>query len=137
MGRIRESLPVFEWKFNFGHVATALALFGTGSWFMSNQTARIDDLARRMRVVEDRGIVYVPRIEALIQANTLQDERIGNMSDAIRQMRSSASDQIAVQSKVNADILAKLGDIREDLATIKATIARDGVPLPRLQPTPR
>lgn len=109
-----------------------LIIIATAIW--TTRGSDLEKIGTRMAAAERTREAYVPRVDALVAANQLQDERISAMSEAIRQIRQVDDVRDAAQAKAVSDILTKLGDIREDLATIKATIARDGVPLPRLQP---
>lgn len=98
---------------------TALLLVMT-VWVYAQRVADLDRLGARLKVVEEMDVLYRPRIDAIERDNSLQTERIQNTAIAIAQMRSVNDQRDAATSKSQADILNALGNIHEDLATLKA-----------------
>lgn len=106
--------PRFVWSFDFGQVlqtATFLIAVGGLVWYQASTTA---EMRRDITSLQALAAVSGPRIEAHAAADNVQNERIANLSDAVRDIR-----------KVNAEMLTQMGGVREDLAGIKARL---GVP---------
>ena len=89
--------------------------------FIANQAARISNLEHGVEEGRLRANIWVPRIErsealivGLTAANQVQDSRMENVIDAIRENRKGSS-----------EVSAKLSSISEDLAAIKARMGLD------------
>jgi len=103
--------PRFDPTINYGHILTAVTLalgLGTLIW---NQAAFQAATALELDAVSKRAAVYIPRVDSLMQSQQVQDERIGNLSAAVGDIR-----------KTNSEILSQMGGMREDLAGIKARL---------------
>lgn len=106
--------PRFVWSFDFGQVlqtGTFLVVVGGLVWYQASTTA---EMRRDITQLQAATAVSSPKIEAHAAADNVQNERIANLSDAVRDIR-----------KVNAEMLTQMGGVREDLAGIKARL---GVP---------
>jgi methyl-accepting chemotaxis protein len=110
--------PRFDPTISLGNVLVALSflfpLAGSLAYQIKTNTDhdnRIGTLETRMNEVDDRGKVWQPVVQAAVKANDVQDERIGNMADSMRELRNVSQKQTE-----------KLGDIQATLATLTATI---------------
>jgi hypothetical protein len=121
--------PRFDPTINVGHlltVASILLTVGGGIWWTSAQLTRFQEQASRFQeqllhmrrdidsattAALDRQRQYGPRIDGIERDNQVQGERIQNLSLAA-----------ADQRKVAADILTILGNIREDMATVRTRL---------------
>lgn len=100
--------PKFEPVINLGHILTALSMAGVligllikiGAW----QTQTENQLAE----AKERATKYIPIVEATMKLNDIQDERIANIIDALKENRVA-----------NAQILASLNEIKLDVAVLK------------------
>lgn len=128
--------PRLVWDLEFGHILQAgtviVSALGIAWW----QSAWQADIKRDT----DRLITYIPRvemlerlpprvealerytvkIEALEKSNTIQDERLGSISDSVREIRKGNSDALRDIATANSIVSAKLSTMGEDIATIKA-----------------
>lgn len=103
--------PRFDPTFNYGHLLQAGMLAAA---LVSGYAAIVsfqDEVRRDLRNVEGWSAVYRPAVDGLLRSQVLQDERIGNLADSIREIR-----------KVNSDTLAAIAGIREELAGIKVRL---------------
>lgn len=101
----------FEWTVNAGQVLQMGALMlsiGSGVWWVSAKYTALDN---DVRASKERALIYAPRVDALVQSQTIQDERIGNLATGLQEVR-----------KANAEVLLQLGGVREDLAGIKSQL---------------
>lgn len=104
--------PRFIWAFDFGQVMQTLATvipIASLVWYMAASNA---EMRRDIATLQAREASYAPKVDALAKSNDVQDERIGNIADAVRGIQ-----------RVNAEMLSQIGGVREDLAGIKARIA--------------
>lgn len=124
----------FDPTINNGHILTIASIIvtgalsvGSGLWWTSGQLTRFQEQVNQFQTqlmsmrrdidasalqAAERQRTYGPRIDGLERDNQVQGERIQNLSLAA-----------ADQRKVAADILTILGNIREDMATVKARLA--------------
>lgn len=103
--------PRFDWSFNFGHVIQSLTMFITvagGIWWTS---AKFENIENRLSTAELRATVWVPRVEAMMKSDTIQDERIKNIIEATKDNR-----------EVQGEILKKVSSLSEDMISIKARL---------------
>lgn len=101
--------------FLIGGIGFALSLLILAARFEERTIAGFESDRARLSLIERSRAEelgrYVPLINAISNANNVQDERINNLATALIEMR-----------KTNADISAKLASISEDLAGIKARL---------------
>jgi hypothetical protein len=62
-----------------------------------------------MAAASERARIYEALVQELARGHIIQDERIGNLSSAMQDIR-----------KTNSEMLVQLGAVREDIAGIKA-----------------
>ncbi len=121
--------PRFDPTINVGHILTVASILltvGGGIWWTSAQLTRFQEQANRFQeqlvhmrrdldaattAALDRQRQYGPRIDGIERDNQVQGERIQNLSLAA-----------ADQRKAAADILTILGNIREDMATVRTRL---------------
>lgn len=120
MSKLSDSMPLFKWELNAGHLLTFAVTVTMLIVYVIRQEAKTAEVERRLIASEQRGTVYVPRLEALLASNQLQDERISNMAAAIAQIRQVGEEGSSNQNRVNTEILSKMGDVRESVARIEA-----------------
>lgn len=105
MGRI----PRLTWTITFGQVIQIVLMaggYGGGLWLFAQKQAAIE-----MNIVQMQSdrVKYIPIIEQMMLANSIQDERIQAQSLAIGDIR-----------KTNGEMLLVLGNIREQLAVLNS-----------------
>ena len=120
MSKLSDSMPLFKWELNAGHLLTFAVTVTMLIVYVIRQEAKTAEVERRLIASEQRGMVYVPRLEALLASNQLQDERISNMAAAVAQIRQVGAEGSSNQNRVNTEILSKMGDVRESVARIEA-----------------
>lgn len=111
--RTGERLPLkFDWSFNFGHLLTVIVLiagFATTFVSLSNRFAVVERSIEESRA---RATKYIPMIETSEKLNNVQDDRIQNLAAGLQEVR-----------KTNGDVMLILGNIREDVASVKARLS--------------
>lgn len=103
--------PRFVWSFDFGQILQVVSLMiplGGILWYQSTIQA---EMRRDILTLQASAAAYFPRVETQAQSDNVQNERIGNLSDAVRDIR-----------KTNSEILTQMGGVREDLAGIKGRL---------------
>jgi len=107
--------PRFVWSFDFGQILNIVSLILTVSgalWYQaSTHAAAQAEMRRDILNLQANAAMYFPRVEIQAQSDNVQNERIGNLSDAVRDIR-----------KTNSEILTQMGGVREDLAGIKGRL---------------
>lgn len=111
--------PHFDRTINYGHVLTVVALvvtLGGGIIVNAKEQAvlvmRVETLEKttqielaRIRAESDARVAqYVPTINAFSKSKDLQDERISNVVDAIKEMRTGFAASSAILSEIRQDI---------------------------------
>lgn len=110
------SAPRFDWSFNFGHVLTSLTTAAAVGGFIWWASDRIAGFEYRITAAETRASLWIPVIQAGQKANDVQDERIGNLSDALKDIRSDIADN-------NQQTRAELGEMNKTLGTMRESMA--------------
>ena len=103
--------PRIDTTINYGHIlqtATLLVTLVGGIVYIS---AVATEFRKDLAVIEARAGKYIPLVDSLAASQSVQDERIGNLSDAVKDIR-----------RTNSKVLTQLGGIREHLASIKARV---------------
>ena len=133
---VQVKAPRFDWSFNFGHVLTSVSCIASVLAFVWWTSAKVVTMELRIGHVETaaknaaaaaelRAQTYIPIITGLVKSNDVQDERIGNMADAIRGIRAD----IAESNRQLRGEVQKVGDnvstLREGVAELKAQRARN------------
>lgn len=107
--------PRFVWSFDFGQILQVFSIMiplGGGLWYQAaTQAAAQAEMRRDILSLQASAAAYFPRVETQAQSDNVQNERIGNLSDAVRDIR-----------KTNSEILTQMGGVREDLAGIKGRL---------------
>lgn len=111
--------PHFDRTINYGHILTVVALVATlGGGLIANAreqavlSLRLETLEKttqvelaRIRAESDARVAqYVPAINAFSKSQDLQDERISNIVDAVKEMRSNFAASSALLSEIRQDI---------------------------------
>lgn len=110
------SAPRFDWSFNFGHVIqsfTTAAAVGGFIWWASDKIASFE---YRITAAEGRAQIYVPIVTGLAKSQDIQDERIGNLSDAMKAIRTDIAEN-------NRQMRGELGDMNKNIATMRENMA--------------
>lgn len=103
--------PRFDPTFNYGHLMQAgMLAFALVSAYAAFVSFRYE-VRRDLRDLQAWSSVYRPAVDGLLRSQVVQDERIGNLADSIREIR-----------KVNSDTLAGIAGMREELAGIKVRL---------------
>ncbi len=103
------SQPKLEPTINYGQIGTMVTtLVAVGGMLWHFSAAQAEN-RRDIDSLLARSAVYAPRVDLIEQSNKVQDERLQNTSFAIVEIR-----------KAQGDLMAIMGTMREDLATIKA-----------------
>lgn len=118
------SAPRFDWSFNFGHVLTSLTTAAAVGGFIWWASDRIASFEFRIQAAETRAALWIPVIQAGQKANDVQDERIGNLSDALKGIRSDIADN-------NRQMRGELGDMNKNVATLREGMAELRAKSPR------
>lgn len=113
--------PKFEPVINVGHILQAVTiaagifalLFRLSGWQVTTDAA-INQLNRDIIRIDARADKYLPIMDSMRDLNSIQDERISRISDAIVEQRQGVNKLVEL-----------LGDIRTDVATIKAKANND------------
>lgn len=114
--------PRFDWSFNFGHVLTCLTMafaVGGGLWAMSSSIAGIEN---RLLQSEARAQVWIPRMEGMMKSDTIQDNRIENLADAVKGIRTDIAESARANRLDMADINKSVSGLRESMATSTAKL---------------
>lgn len=106
-------LPTLSWTITIGQIIQIILMaggYGGGLWLFATEQAWV-----KANIVQMQGdrTKYIPIIETMITANSIQDERIQAQSLAIGDIR-----------KTNGEMLLVLGSIREQLAVLNASRQR-------------
>lgn len=107
------STPRFDWSFNFGHVLTCISMMvamGGGLWAMSSSIAGIEN---RLLQSEARAQVWIPRMEGMMKSDTIQDNRIENLADAVKGIRADIAESARANRLDMADINKSVSSLRE------------------------
>lgn len=110
------SAPRFDWSFNFGHVLTSLTMAAAVGGFIWWASDRIASFEFRIQAADTRASLWIPVIQAGQKANDVQDERIGNISDAMKGVRADIAEN-------NRQTRGELSDVKKDVATIREGMA--------------
>ncbi len=124
-GPIQVSAPRFDWSFNFGHVLTSLmtaAAVGGFIWWASD---RIASFEFRIQAAEVRARTYVPLVNNLVKSQDLQDERIGNVVDAVKGVHSDIAENNRQMRAEMSEMNKTLGAMRESMAELRAKRLRN------------
>jgi hypothetical protein len=124
-GPMQVSALRFDWSFNFGYVLTSLTTAAAVGGFIWWASDRIAGFEYRITAAETRASLWIPVIQAGQKANDVQDERIGNMSDALKGIRSDIADNNRQMRGELGDMNKSLGTMRESMAELKAKSARN------------
>lgn len=119
------SAPRFDWSFNFGHVIQSLttaAAFGTFIWWASDKLAGFE---YRITAAEVRAQTYVPIVNGLVKSQDVQDERIGNLSDAMKAVRTDIAENNRQMRGELGEMNKNLGTMRENMAELRAKSPRN------------
>lgn len=123
--------PRFDTTINYGHILTVVTLAITlgGGLLMSAReqallTARLTTLEKTTQVevekikaeAASRMAQYAPMLSAFAKSQDLQDERIANVVDAVKEIRSNFNTSTST-----------LNEIRQDVAVMRVQM---GVPSP-------
>ena len=119
------SAPRFDWSFNFGHVLTSLTTAAAVGGFIWWASDRIASFEFRIQAAETRASLWIPVIQAGQKANDVQDERIGNISDALKGIRSDIADNNKQTRAELVEMNKSLGTMRENMAELRAKSARN------------
>lgn len=103
--------PKFDWSFNFGQVIQVLTLFITLGGGAIYQVTVQTEMRKDIEAAKARALIYAPRVDTILASDTVQNERIGNLVEAVREIRKS-----------NNEVLIALGNLREDMATVKQRV---------------
>lgn len=106
--------PRFDTTINYGHILQTVTLVITLIGGIGYISALAAEFRKDLAVIEARAARYIPVVDSLAASQSVQDERIGNLSDAVKDIR-----------RTNSEVLTQLGGIREDMASVKA---RMGLP---------
>lgn len=119
------SAPRFDWSFNFGHVIQSLttaAAVGGFIWWASDKLAGFE---YRIAAGEVRAQTYIPIVNALVKSQDVQDERIGNIGDAIKGIRTDIAENNRQTRAELGEMNKILGTVREGMAELRAKSARN------------
>ena len=114
------SAPRFDWSFNFGHVLTSLttaAAVGGFIWWSSDKIAGFE---YRITAGELRAQTYIPIVNGLMKSQDVQDERIGNISEALKGIRSDIAENNRQARSELVEMNKSLGTMRENMAELRA-----------------
>lgn len=114
--------PRFQPNIQMGQAVNFVALCGL-IWTVSSglgqlvhgQATQMASMKEQLIQLQSDRAKYVPMIEAVHNANSLQDQRIQNIFEAVQDIRTSNTAAIlSVTTSVNA--------LRDDMATVKAQL---------------
>jgi hypothetical protein len=100
--------PKFEPVINLGHILTAVTMAGALIGILLKMSAWQSSTDSALAATQERASKYIPLIESGMKANDIQDERIANIVDALKENR-----------KANIEILQSLNEIKLDVAVLK------------------
>ena len=104
--------PRFDPVINWGHILTVITIMGGFALAYSNYTAKIAAIEQSIDQSNIRAATALPKLDAALKTNDVQDERIQNLSIAIQDLRRSQNEMVVL-----------MGQIREDMATVRAKLA--------------
>lgn len=114
--------PRFDWSFNFGHVlssVTVMMAVGGAVWWQSYQMASFE---HRIAASEARALLYIPRIDALMKSNDVQENRIENLADSVKGIRADIAENNRAMRLDLSDTNKNVATLRESMAEIKAIL---------------
>lgn len=115
------SAPRFDWSFNFGHVLNSITVAITIGGFVFWASGKIENFERRIAASEERARVYGPLVTGLVKSNDVQDERINNLSDAFRGIRTDITENNRQLRAEFQEFGKNIYSLREVVAELKAT----------------
>jgi len=107
---------------NVGTIIQALVLIGSLGTFAWMQAGLQAQYRSDLNVLKSSSDVYVPIINQMVKSDDIQNERIGNLTNAVTEIRKSSQETSLEVRKSQNETNALLGDIREDMATLKAQL---------------
>lgn len=110
------SAPRFDWSFNFGHVLTSLTTAAAVGGFIWWASDRIASFEFRISAAEVSAQTYIPIVNSLVKSQDVQDERIGNVVDAVKGVRNDIAEN-------NRQTRAELGEMNKTLGTMRESMA--------------
>lgn len=103
--------PRFDPTINYGHILQTVLLVITLGGGIYKYATFESEVRTALAAAAERAKVYQPLVSELQRSQVVQDERIGNLAESVREIR-----------KTNTDLLQSIGGIREDMAAIKAKL---------------
>lgn len=100
--------PKFEPVINLGHILQALTMAGVLIGLLIKISAWQTNTENQLAEAKERATKYIPILEATTKLNDIQDERITNIIDAVKETR-----------KTNLEILQTLNEVKLDVAVMK------------------
>ena len=109
----RKSL--FDWSWNMPLLISVLGVAAAQLVGYTQLGDRVENFGRRLEMVERRQTENMPRLDAQIQDNKLQDQRIQNMVEAATETRHNVSDL----ARIVAEQAKSIGDMHESLTLMR------------------
>lgn len=119
-GPMQVSAPRFDWSFNFGHVLTSLTTAAAVAGFIWWTSERIAGFEYRITAAEVRAQTYIPIVNGLVKSNDVQDERIGNITDALRGIRTDIAENNRQARSELQEMGKNVATMREGMAELRA-----------------
>lgn len=90
--------PIFDRTLNYGNVIQIFLLLvmivGGGVYMVRWQ----GDVENKLADAEAARVRYIPIVDALVKSDAIQDERMGNLADAVIEIRRS---QVSITEKLS------------------------------------
>lgn len=112
--------PRFDWSFNFGHVLTSLSMLSAVGGAVLWTSGKIADFEYRIKAGEIRAQTYIPIVTGLVKSDDVQNERIGNLSDAIKGIRTDIAENARQYRIELQEINKNTSSLRENMAAMNA-----------------
>ena len=104
----------FDWSLNLGHVLTIVSVLGGFAIGIGTYVSKVASIEHALAANHERATRYAPLIDEAIRVNGLQDERLLTLTAMTHDMK-----------RVQTDMAAVLGTLREDMAQVRAKMALD------------